>query len=154
MPRLRLETLVLADRERCFELALSVDAHTASMGRSGERAVAGRTQGVLGPGETVTWQARHFGLPFRMTVRVTEHRAPEEFVDEQVRGPFGHWWHRHTFTEVAGGGTRVVDEIDFASPLRPLGRLVDRLVLERYLRRIVVARNVWLKETLEAAPRQ
>ena len=97
-------------------------------------------------------QARHFGLPFRMTVQVTEHRPPEEFVDEQVRGPFGHWWHRHTFTKAVGGGTRVVEEIDFASPLGALGRLVDRLVLERYLRRLVAARNAWLKETLEASP--
>lgn len=150
VPTFRLVTDVRAERERCFALALSVDAHTASMGRSGERAVAGRTSGQLQLGETVTWRARHFGLPFRMTVRVTEHRAPDEFVDVQVRGPFAHWHHRHRFEALAEGRTRVIDEIDFASPLGPVGRMVDRVVLERYLRRLVGARNAWLKETAES----
>lgn len=152
MPSFRLETVVRATPERCFDLALSVDAHTASMGASSERAVAGRTSGVLGPGDVVTWQARHFGLPFRMTVQVTEHRPPVEFVDVQVRGPFAHWHHRHLFEPTPDGGTRVRDEIDFSSPLGLLGRLVDRLVLERYLQRLVSRRNAWLKETLEGPP--
>ena len=39
-------------------------------------------------GQTVTWQARHFGLPFRMTSKITEYERPTHFVDEQVSGPF------------------------------------------------------------------
>lgn len=152
MPTFRLDTPVGVEAERCFRLALSVDAHTASMGASNERAVAGRTSGMLGPGDVVTWQARHFGLPFRMTVKITEHRAPQEFVDVQVRGPFAHWHHRHLFEPSPDGGTLMRDEIDFRSPLGVLGRLVDRLVLERYLRRLVARRNAWLKSTLEATP--
>lgn len=148
MPLIRLQTEVRADPQRCFELSLSVDAHTSSMGRSGERAVAGRTSGILGPDETVTWQARHFGVPFRMTVQVVEHRPPHEFVDVQVRGPFAVWRHLHRF-EPTEGGTRVTDEIEFRSPLGPLGRLVDRLVLERYMHRLITARNQWLKDALE-----
>lgn len=118
------------------------------MGSSGERAVAGRTTGILGPGETVTWKARHFGIPFRMTAQVVEHDRPREFVDIQVRGPFAHWRHRHTF-ESTIEGTRMVDEIDFRSPCGVLGRVVDRLALERYLRRLIATRNAWLKASLE-----
>lgn len=44
----------------------------------------------------------------------------------------------------------MTDEIDFRSPLGPLGRAVDRLVLERYLRRLIGSRNSRLKATLES----
>lgn len=73
------------------------------MARSGERAVGGRTSGELALGESVTWRAVHFGIPFRMTVAITEHEAPDRFVDEQVRGPFGRWRHEHLFAADARG---------------------------------------------------
>lgn len=151
MPRLYLETRVAAPPRACFDLALDVGAHTDSMGRSGERAVAGRTSGRLALGETVTWRAVHFGVPFRMTVAITAYDEPAGFVDEQVRGPFGRWRHEHRFAPLPGpaGGTLVSDAIDFTSPLGPLGRAVDALVLARYLERLVSRRNDWLRRRLE-----
>lgn len=41
------------------------------------------------------------------------------------------------------------DVIDFAAPWGPLGRLADRLVLDRYMRSLIVERNAWLKTELE-----
>lgn len=43
MPELVLTTEITAPIEECFDLSLSVDAHTNSMERSGERIVAGVT---------------------------------------------------------------------------------------------------------------
>ena len=40
MPSFRLETAIAASVVDCFELSLSVDAHTASMGSSSEQAIA------------------------------------------------------------------------------------------------------------------
>ena len=48
MPSVRIETVIAAPAADCFGLSLSVDAHTASMGPSGEQAVAGVTSGELG----------------------------------------------------------------------------------------------------------
>ena len=152
VPHLLLTTTIAAPPEACFDLSLSVDAHTASMGPSGERAVAGVLHGVMGPGDTVTWAARHFGLPFRLTSRISGHDRPHRFVDSQVRGPFGHWRHEHRFTGTPDGGTRMVDEIDFASPLGPLGRLVDAAVLTSYMTRLIEQRNRWLAAELTPAP--
>lgn len=148
MPNLTLTTWLPAAPAACLELSLSVDAHTGSMGRHQERAVAGVTSGVLGLGDTVTWRARHFGLPFTMTARVTELAAPVRFVDEQVSGPFRHWWHEHTFTE-DGGGTLMIDTVDFGAPLGPLGRATEVLFLTRYMTRLLEQRNAWLRESLE-----
>jgi ligand-binding SRPBCC domain-containing protein len=150
MPLLRLETSVPTTVDECFRLSLSVDAHTASMSASGERAIAGVTQGVMDLGDTVTWQARHFGIPVRMTSRITELDRPHRFVDEQVAGPFAHWRHEHLFTGTHTG-THMVDVIDFRAPFGPLGALVDRLVLTRYMTHLIRQRNTWLATTAAAS---
>ncbi len=134
----------------CFALALSADAHAASMTASGERAIGAVTSGVMRLGDTVTWRARHFGIAFRMTSAITECDYPHRFVDEQQRGPFRRWWHERTFTVMATGATQMTDVVEFRSPLGPLGSMADRLVLDRYLPHLLRQRNAWLKNALEA----
>lgn len=58
MARIELTTRVSAPPERCFDLARSVDLHAHAAAATGERAVAGVTRGLLGPGQEVTWRAR------------------------------------------------------------------------------------------------
>jgi ligand-binding SRPBCC domain-containing protein len=147
VPQIVLTTRIAAPARECFDLSLSVDAHTASMSRSGEQVVAGVASGAMGLGDSVTWRARHFGLPFTMTSRITQYDAPHRFVDEQVTGPFGHWWHEHTFEE-DDGATTMTDVVEFASPLGPIGALVDAVVLTRYLTRLLTVRNAWIAQTL------
>src|SRR6266487_7011670 len=103
MRSIRLETVIAAPIGDCFDLSLSVDAHRASMSQSGERAIGGVTSGVMKLGDTVTWRARHFGIPVRMTSAITEYERPVRFVDEQQRGPFERWRHEHIFTAVDDG---------------------------------------------------
>ena len=80
-------TLIDAPIEIVFDVSLDIDAHLASMSDSNERAIDGVTTGHIGLGESVTWRARHFGIPFTMTSRVIELDRPRRFVDEQMRGP-------------------------------------------------------------------
>jgi ligand-binding SRPBCC domain-containing protein len=149
VPSIRLETVIAAPVGECFDLSLSVDAHTASMSASGECAIGGVTSGVMKQGDTVTWRARHFGITFRMTSAITDYQYPLRFVDEQQRGPFRRWWHEHTFTAMANGATRMTDVVEFRSPLGLLGTMADRLVLDYYLPYLLRQRNTWLKSTLE-----
>jgi ligand-binding SRPBCC domain-containing protein len=147
---IRLETVIAAPVSDCFGLSLSVDAHTASMSVSGERAIGGFTSGVMKLGDTVTWRARHFGIAFRMTSAITGYEYPSRFVDEQQCGPFRRWWHEHTFTAMADGKTQMIDVVEFQAPLGPLGSVAGRLVLDHYMTRLLRQRNTWLKTTLEA----
>lgn len=149
MPTIVLETQLAAPPERCFELSLSVDAHAASMKDSGERAIAGVTSGTMRLDDTVTWQARHFGIPFKMTSRISAYDAPSRFIDEQISGPFARWWHEHRF-EPNDAGTLMTDVVEFESPGGPVGRLVNRLVLTTYMTRLLVQRNEWLAGVLNS----
>ena len=72
-----------------FDLSCDIDVHAGSMSASGERAVAGVTSGRIGPGQQVTWRARHFGIVWQMTSVISAHQRPHRFVDEMVRGPIG-----------------------------------------------------------------
>ncbi|PSS44512.1 cyclase [Arthrobacter woluwensis] len=144
------EIRIAARPEEVFGLSLDVDAHTRSMADSGERAVAGVTTGRMGPGDIVTWRARHFGVPIRMTSRITGYREPSHFVDEQLGGPFRFWRHEHRFTP-DDGGTLLRDDITFAAPLGPLGRLAE-LVLRWYMPQLIRQRNEFLKAAAEAGP--
>ncbi|MFJ3956020.1 SRPBCC family protein [Arthrobacter sp. NPDC090010] len=142
------ELWIKAPPELLFALSLDVDAHTGSMAASGERAVAGVTTGRLGPGETVTWEARHFGVRIRMTSRISEYRESSFFVDEQLSGPFRRWRHEHRFT-LDDGGTRMRDDVTFSAPLGPLGRIAELTVLRWYMPKLIRQRNLFLKQLAE-----
>jgi len=149
VPTIRLVTQINAPVERCFDLARSVDAHTSSTARTRERAIGGVTTGLLARDDVVTWEAVHFGVRQRLTVRITELDRPHRFVDELVRGAFRELRHVHEFVE-RDGGTRMVDTFAFASPFGPVGRLVNALVLTRYMRAFLRERNTYLKRVAEA----
>ncbi|MPZ67744.1 MAG: cyclase [Pseudonocardiaceae bacterium] len=151
MPRFEVTTWVAAPPQRVFDVSLEVEVHTESMSGTGERAVAGTTTGSLGLGDTVTWQARHFGLRWRMTSRVSALDRPRFFVDEQVSGPFTHWHHAHHF-ESDGHGTLMRDVVDFAAPFGPLGHVAELLVLTRYMPGLIRIRNAHIKLVAEGVP--
>jgi len=143
-------TMVGAPVTALFDLALDVDAHTQSMQRSGERAVAGVTSGAMTLGDQVTWRAKHFGIPFTMTSKIVELDRPTRFVDRQMRGPFRRFRHEHRF-EPAGTGCVMIDRVEFEAPLGPIGRAVERLVLRSYIQKLIAQRNRYLADTAESA---
>src|SRR5688572_25674360 len=123
MTRFEVTARIAAPPQRVFDLSLDVGLHTASMAGSGERVVGGVASGRMRLGDTVTWRARHFGVWWRMTSRISAFDPPGYFVDEQVGGPFRRWRHEHHFESDGDGGTVICDLVDFAAPLGPLGRL-------------------------------
>src|SRR2546427_12849864 len=104
MARLDLVTRIAAPRERCFDLARSVELHMRSTAATGETAVAGRLGGLLALGEEVTWRARHFGVWQQLTSQITAYERPTHFRDSMVRGAFARLDHDHIFLDDRRGG--------------------------------------------------
>jgi ligand-binding SRPBCC domain-containing protein len=144
VPVFRVVTAIAAPVERCFDLSRSIDLHLESMIASKEQAVDGVTSGLIGGGQEVSWQARHFGVQWRMTSRITEFDPPHRFVDEMVRGPFAAFRHEHQF-HAAPGGTRMTDVITFRMSLGPVANLPVGL----YLRRLMRIRNDVIRRKAE-----
>lgn len=149
MSRLKLTTAITAAAGTCFDLSCDIDVHAASMVAAQERAVAGVTSGLIGLGEEVTWVARHFGVRWRMTSRITEFDPPRRFVDEVQSGPFARFHHEHRFDE-HDGTTTMVDVVDYDLPLGPLGVTANWLIVRSHLRRLLETRNRYIKQLAEA----
>jgi len=66
-----------------------------------------------------------------------------------VRGAFARFDHDHYF-EPHDGGTRMVDVFDYSAPLGLLGRLAERVILNRYMRRLLIERGLSIKMVAES----
>ncbi len=148
----RIVTEIAAPVEVCFDLSRSIDLHLESMIASGEQAVGGVTAGLIGADEEVTWVARHLGIRWRMTSRITAFDPPHRFVDEMVRGPFSFFRHEHLFVEQHGAGTRMTDVIEAGMGLGPLGPVADRAAIA-YLKRLIGIRNAAIRARAEGGDR-
>ncbi len=149
MPEIKLTTHIKAPPERVFDLARSIDAHTSSTEQTGERAVAGRTSGMIELGESVTWEARHLGVKQQLTVEITGFDRPHRFEDQMTKGAFASMRHVHQF-QPTDEGTLMTDEFHFSAPLGILGRIAEQLFLTRYMTSFLTTRNQALKEMAES----
>jgi ligand-binding SRPBCC domain-containing protein len=148
MTRIELSTRIDAPIERCFDLARSIDLHMVSTEHTGERAIGGRTRGLIDLGESVTWRAKHFGTWQTLTSKIVEFDDPHSFTDVMVKGAFKSFRHEHRFYAL-GDHTEMKDVFTFESPFGIVGKLVDALFLRRYLTRFLERRNSVIKETAE-----
>jgi ligand-binding SRPBCC domain-containing protein len=150
MARIELVTHIAAPCDRCFDLARSVEVHVHSTSTTGERAVGGRTSGLLDIHEEVTWRARHFGVWQTLTSRITAFDRPRHFRDSMVQGAFKHFDHDHYFASDHAGCTVMRDVFDYSAPCGALGGLAEWLFLTRYMRRLLTTRNQALKAVAES----
>ena len=148
MTKISLETRIKAPIGRVFDLSRSIDAHMDSASSTGETAIAGKTFGLIGLGETVTWSAVHFGVRQRLTVEIVTFNRPHSFADQMVSGAFKSMHHRHEF-EASGDETLMKDHFEFEAPFGFVGALVEKLILFDYMRRFLEVRDARLKVLAE-----
>ncbi|MCM3674776.1 SRPBCC family protein [Peribacillus simplex] len=148
MPVIEYQQFIKAPVELCFDLARSVDIHTKTTAKTKEIAVDGAIEGLLEEGDTVTWEAIHFGIKQRLKAQVTFMEKPNKFVDIMVKGAFHSFVHTHQFIEKTGG-TIMIDKFQYKSPFGPFGVVADKLFLEKYMREFIVSRAKALKKIAE-----
>ncbi len=146
-------TIIHAPIERCFDLARSVEVHLAGNVHCGESAVAtaGITSGLVELGQRVTWRAKHFAAWHQLTSEITTMSRPVYFQDTMVRGVFRSMRHDHFFRTLSRDSTEMRDVFYFAAPLPILGRLVEIVVLRRYMQALLRERNAAVKQIAESA---
>lgn len=148
MPKITISTEINAPIQRCFDLARSIDLHQYTSARTGEKAIAGKTKGLINKGETVTWKAKHFGIVQTLTSEISEMNPPFMFEDRMLKGAFKKIQHQHLFEE-KDGKTIMVDVFEFESPLGILGKVFNRLILTDYMNRFLEERNQQIKKVAE-----
>jgi ligand-binding SRPBCC domain-containing protein len=151
--RIRIDTRIDAPAQLCFDAARDIDLHVVSLAHSGESAVAGRTSGLIELGQEVTWRGRHFGVRQHLTSKITAFNSPLYFQDTMQRGAFKSFVHDHYFIGDTTG-TTMRDILVFAAPFGLIGKAVEKLILRRYLRRLLRARAAVIKAAAETRARR
>lgn len=148
MPRIELHTIINSDKTIVFDLSRSIDLHKVSTKQTKEEAIAGKTSGLIGQDDWVTWRAKHFGIYQKLTSKITSFDPPNYFMDEMVNGAFKSFRHEHHFSSQEEG-TLMIDIFDYESPFGILGKLADALFLKRYMTNLLLKRNLIVKEFVE-----
>ena len=149
MPVITLSTKISAPIETVFDLSRSIDLHVESTSQTDEKAVAGRTSGLLQLDEKVTWEATHFFVRQQLIVQINLFDLPRHFRDSMISGAFSRFDHDHYF-ESHDTGTIMTDIFDFTSPLGLLGRAANWLFVTRHMRKLLIIRNQLIKSVAES----
>jgi len=154
MTELHTTVVIRAPIARVFDLARSIEVHVLGNIHYGEQATAGTSSGLMGPGESVTWRARHFFIRQNLTSAITSFDPPCYFQDTMLRGAFRSMQHDHHFRELPSldGSplTEMRDDFRFSAPLGPLGWIAERLILRRYMLKLLNERNTVIQQVAES----
>ncbi len=148
MPCITIHTEICAPIDFCFDLARNVEVHCQTAAFSKERAIGGKTTGLLELGDTITFEGIHFGFRQRLTAKIVAFDRPNFFADEMVSGIFRSLRHVHEF-ETTGSVTVMKDIITWVSPLGILGKFAD-LLIGPHLRGFLERRNEELRRVAES----
>src|SRR4051794_37450144 len=80
----------------------------------------------------------------------TAYDPPHSFEDQQVRGPFKRWRHRHIIAPHSDGAT-LIDDIEYTPPFGILGRIVDPIAIKPRLRKVFAFRHRVTRDYCENA---
>lgn len=132
LPVPREEAFAWHGREGAFERLVPPFEPVAVRARTGQGIDAGATvELVTGkPPLALSWLARH-----------TVCEPPARFEDVQERGPFAHWHHQHIFEEAGPGRSRLVDRVEYALPVAPLGGFFAGSFVRQKLERMFAWRH-------------
>lgn len=108
---------------------------------------------VMRQGAEITYKIKWLGFPMRWKTFISQYEPPFLFVDEQEKGPYKLWRHRHIFRPNAEG-TLVTDHVEYALPLGPLGGLAHSVMVRRQLLAIFRYRQKALQNLFGGATRE
>lgn len=91
-------------------------------------------------GAVIDYTMRWLGIPVKWRTLITEYQPGKCFVDEQTRGPYQLWRHRHDFKSV-DGTSLISDRVEYQLPMGVFGRLAHGLILGRQLKGIFAYRQ-------------
>jgi ligand-binding SRPBCC domain-containing protein len=90
---------------------------------------------VMNVGTLIDYTIKVIGIRIHWRTLISSYNPPYEFVDEQLRGPYKYWYHKHEFIS-SDEGTIVKDYISYALPFGIFGKLLHKLFVCRQLHKI------------------
>lgn len=149
MTHIQLDTTINAPIDICFDLSRSINLHQFTTKRTNEKAIAGKTSGLIEKNEFVTWEATHFFIRQKLTTKIIEMARPNTFVDIMTDGAFKSMWHRHSFIR-KNDDTIMIDDFKYETPFGVCGKIFDTVILKKYMEDLLKERNAIIKSVAES----
>ncbi len=86
-----------------------------------------------------------FGIRMNWLTEITYIEPYKYFVDEQRSGPFAFWHHQHHF-RITDLGVEMIDILNYAVPLGPVGRIANSLIVKKRILEIFSFRHGKIQE--------
>ncbi|MFC1565626.1 SRPBCC family protein [Candidatus Neomarinimicrobiota bacterium] len=86
-------------------------------------------------GRLIDYTIKIFGTNFHWRTMITDYNKNENFIDEQLKGPYAFWHHTHSLSK-SNGGTQIKDKVIYGLPFGIFGRLAHGLFIRRSLFKI------------------
>jgi ligand-binding SRPBCC domain-containing protein len=99
--------------------------------------------GLAGEGSEIEMSVRlfpRFPIRRRWLARIVEFEYGAYFRDAQVRGPFAHWDHTHSF-QASGAGTIISDIVEYEVGYGKLGEAANAFLIRDALKKMFVYRH-------------
>jgi ligand-binding SRPBCC domain-containing protein len=88
------------------------------------------------PGQIIEYFVRPLaGIKMHWVTEITYVKEKEYFVDQQMKGPYQLWHHKH-FLKKVDGGVEMIDIVHYIAPFGFLGELANTLFIEKQLKTI------------------
>ena len=86
-------------------------------------------------GQLIDYRITVLRKKIRWRTIITEYKYPKYFIDQQLKGPYSMWHHKHEF-EDKGNHVEIIDTVNYVVPFGILGRLVNFLFIHNDLNKI------------------
>jgi hypothetical protein len=138
---------VNAPIDRCFALTCNIALVREELGMT---PVSGRTDGLVGGGDTVRWEGWQLGLKHFHVTHISGFQRPVFMQDSMLDGRFKTFQHDHHLSERAGGITALEDVVRFSLPLGWFGRIVARMVMVPHIHGLMTSRFARIRRIAES----
>ncbi|MDQ2752885.1 MAG: SRPBCC family protein, partial [Bacteroidota bacterium] len=97
-------------------------------------------------GQNIEYKVRAvLGIALYWMTEITHVKEKVFFIDEQRFGPYSFWHHQHHFKET-DTGVEMTDLLHYKLPLYALGRVANKLFVEKQVKKIFDYRSQKIKE--------
>jgi ligand-binding SRPBCC domain-containing protein len=148
MPTIHLTSHVKAPVDRVFQLSRSTSLHKAVARGYKRGSVEGGTEGVMGPGDKVTFILPFMGMLQILVTKIEALEFPTKFTSTLVKGPFKRMKHEHYFKSIQNG-TLLIDVLEYEPGYGPAGKMADRILIRPFLKKYLDAKNRVIKQYAE-----